>query len=76
MYYLVIIQNNSFQAIYAHDTLDSALSAFHAELAYRNEARTKTVCSILNDNGELIKNEVYELHVSEEDPVTNEPTEE
>lgn len=68
MYYLVIIQNNSFQAIYAHDTLDSALSAFHAELAYRNEARTKTVCSILNDNGELLKNEVYILPTVEAEP--------
>lgn len=75
MYYLVIIQNDSSQAVYAHSTLDSALSSFHAELAYRHEARTKTVCTILNNNGELIKNEVYELHVSEEDLVTNEPTE-
>ena len=75
MYYLIIIQNDSSQAVYAHSTLDSALSSFHAELAYRNEARTKTVCTILNSNGELIKNEVYELHVAEAEPEIEEPTE-
>ena len=59
MYYLVIIQNDSTQAIYAYQTLDAALSAFHSELAYRDESRTKTVCSILNNVGELIKREHY-----------------
>lgn len=76
MYYLVIIQNDSSQAVYSHETLDSALSSFHAELAYRHDTRTKTVCTILNGNGELIKNEVYELHVAEAEPEIEEPTEE
>lgn len=64
MYYLVIIQNDSTQAIYAYQTLDAALAAFHSELAYRAEARTKTVCSILNNLGELIKREAYVKEVA------------
>lgn len=66
MYYLVIIQNGSAQAIYAHETLDSALSAFHAELAYRHDTRTRTVCTILNSDGEMLRNEVYSKSVQEE----------
>lgn len=73
MYYLVIIQNGAAQAIYAHETLDSALSAFHSELAYRHDARTRTVCTILNSDGEMLRNEVYNRSVQEE--VIEEPDE-
>ena len=34
MFNLVIIQNDSARAIYAYDTYDAALAAFHAEMAY------------------------------------------
>ena len=73
MYYLIIIQNGVSQAIYAYETLDSALSAFHSELAYRNDARTRTVCTILNSDGEMLKNEVYNKSVQEE--IVEEPDE-
>ena len=60
MYYLVIIQNDSTQAIYSYNTLDSALSAFHSELAYRTSDRKKTVCVILDSYGGYVKSETYE----------------
>lgn len=59
MYYLVIIQNDTTQAIYSYSDLDAALVAFHNELAYRADGRNKTVCSILNDMGGVIRNEVW-----------------
>lgn len=59
MYYLVIIQNDTNQVIYVYSDLDEALVAFHNELAYRADGRNKTVCSILNDMGGVIRNEVW-----------------
>lgn len=73
MYYLVIIQNDSSQAVYSYETRDVALSAFHNELAYRSESRLKTVCVILNDSGDMIKKEVYSKETAN-DP--REPVEE
>ena len=55
MYYLVIIQNDTTQAVYSYETLDAAISMFHTELAYRGDDRNKTVCVILNKKGELVK---------------------
>ena len=71
MYYLVIIQNDSSQAVFAYESRDAALSAFHSELAYRADARLKTVCVVLNDTGDTIKKEVYskELADSVDEPV-------
>lgn len=63
MFYLVIIQNDNTQAIYRYDTFDQALAAFHAELAYRAEGRTKTACAILNRILEVVKREDYEKEV-------------
>ena len=59
MFYLLIMQNDSTQTVYAYETYDSALAAFHSELAYRAEGRNKTVCCILNSIGELIKREYW-----------------
>lgn len=59
MYYLVTIQNDSSQAIFAYESRDAALSAFHSELAYRADARLKTVCVVMNNDGDVIKKEVY-----------------
>ena len=59
MYYLVILQNNSSQAIYPYNSYDQALSAFHSELAYRNESRTKTVCVIIDSVGNTLKKECW-----------------
>lgn len=59
MFYLLIMQNDSTQVVYAYETYDSALAAFHSELAYRAEGRNKTVCCILSSIGELIKREYW-----------------
>ena len=67
MYYLVIIQNDTTQAVYSYETLDAAISMFHTELAYRGDGRNKTVCVILNKNGELMKRETWERPVSSEE---------
>ena len=70
MFYLVVIQNDSSQAVFKHDTLDTALAQFHSELAYRAEGRTKTVCVILNNIGELVKREDWEAEpANEPEPV-------
>ncbi len=60
MFYLVIIQNNTTQTVHSYETLDAAISMFHTELAYRGDGRDKTVCVILNQNGELVKREFWE----------------
>ena len=60
MYYLAIIQNRGeSKSLYSYDTFEDALAAYHTELAYRAEARTQTVCSILNAEGQVLRNEVY-----------------
>ena len=68
MFNLVIIQNDSARAIYAYDTYDAALAAFHAEMAYRAEGRDSTVCVILNRIGELIKREDWHREVTPVEP--------
>ena len=60
MFYLVIIQNDTTQTIYSYETLDAAISMFHTDLAYRGDGRNRTVCVILNKNGELVKREFWE----------------
>ena len=59
MYYLVIVQNSNTQAVYAYESLDTALSAFHSELASRGEGRTSTTCVIINATGEVIKTDCW-----------------
>lgn len=58
-YYLAIAQNDSTQTIIPYDNLDAALAAFHNELAYRVEGRTKTMCVILNSEASIVKSEVW-----------------
>ena len=65
-FYLVIIQNNASQAVYAYDSYDAALVAFHSELAYRNESRTSTVCVILDENGNTQKKESWSASPAED----------
>lgn len=59
MFYLLIVQNDQTQTAYAYQTYNEALSAFHSELAYRNESRTKTMCAIISSNGAMLKSEYY-----------------
>lgn len=61
MYFLVIIQNYSIPAIYSYQTKSEALSAFHTEQAYRNEARTSTVCILLDRKGNEIERDYYDV---------------
>ena len=60
MYYLAIIQNDEAMALYKYSDLDAVMSAFHNELAYRAEGRKKTICTILNSFGELVRTEYWE----------------
>ena len=60
MYYLTIVQNDSTQAVYGHQDIDTALASFHSELAYRGDGRNKTLCVIIDDKGELVKTELWE----------------
>ena len=53
-YYLVIVQNNSIQAVYAYENKDSALLAYHNELAYRAEGRDSTLCVLLDERGHMV----------------------
>lgn len=59
MYYLVIVQNDSTTAIYRYNSLETALAAYHTELAYRSEERTSTKCAILDSELHVVKCETY-----------------
>lgn len=76
MFLLVKLQNDSATTVFKYDDLSSALAAFHAELAYRAEGRTSTMCAILNRAGEVVKKERWEAPVVEtaEEPEETEET--
>lgn len=66
MYYLAIIQNQGeSKALNSYNSFEEALAAYHTELAYRSPARTQTVCSILNADGQVLRNEVYTAPTTE-----------
>lgn len=65
MYYVIIIQNSDTQAVYVYESLDTALSVFHSELAYRAEGRFSTTCVIINGIGETIKTDHWEKQTTE-----------
>ena len=73
MYNLVIMQTGTdgqtARAVYAHNDLDAALSAFHSELAYRHDSRAKTVCTILDEDGISVKNEIWKRDTNNEESV-------
>lgn len=68
MYYVVIVQNDTTQAIFSYSSLDAALSRYHTELAYRANERTSTKCAILDSNLSEIRCEVYTKPVDNEEP--------
>ena len=57
--YLFIIQNGEITVSYKYDSMDECLVAFHNELAYRNDARTSTVCLIIDNQGRVLKQDSY-----------------
>lgn len=68
-YYLVKIQTGTggtTQGVYAYNSYDEALAAFHTELAYRSSSRTSTVCVILDDRGNTQKRECWTASGSQE----------
>lgn len=70
MFNLVIIQNDSARAIYAYDgpgAWDNVLAAFHSELAYRGDGRNKTVCTILDEDGVEVRNEIWKRSTNSEE---------
>lgn len=66
MYYLIIVQNDTTQAIFSYSSLDAALSRYHTELAYRADDRTSTKCAILDSDLSEIRCEVYTKPVDQE----------
>lgn len=72
MYYLIIVQNNNIPAIFAYESYDAALAAFHTEMAYRAEGRTSTKCLILDSDLNTHMKESYTAPVPEPNA---EPTE-
>ena len=66
MYYLAIVQNGTTQALYAYSNYDAALAAYHSELAYRAEGRTSTLCVILDEYGNTIKQELWRAAPAED----------
>ena len=56
--YLLIVQNDSTAAVYSYDDYDTALTAFHTELAYRGEGRESTLCVIIDSYGDTVKREL------------------
>ena len=66
MYYLAIVQNGTTQALYAYNTYDAALAAYHSELAYRAEGRTSTLCVILDAYGNTMKQEFWSATPAED----------
>lgn len=64
-YYLVIVQNDSIQAVYGYNSYDDAVAAFHSELAYRGDGRLSTMCAILTASGNLVKTERWERMLQE-----------
>lgn len=66
MYYLAIIQNHGeSNALFPFSNFEEALARYHTELAYRATGRTQTVCSILNAEGQVLRNEVYNAPISD-----------
>lgn len=73
MYYLAIIQNHGeSNALFTFNSFEEALARFHSELAYRHESRTQTVCTILNSEGQALRNEVYNAPVQVTEPTEGE----
>lgn len=66
-FYLVIIQNDTSQAIYPYEDYSAALAAFHNELGYRHETRISTTCVILNSQGELMRRERWDAPINKEE---------
>ena len=64
-YYLVIVQNDSTQSVFAYNTLDQALAAFHTELAFQGEGRDKTLCIIFDSNGARVRSELWQRSMTE-----------
>ena len=61
MFYLAIIQNKTTKALNDYPSLDAALAAFHSELAYRANGRTSTMCLIIDEFGNPVKKEYWEV---------------
>lgn len=59
MYYLVIVQNDTTQAISSYLTFEDALAAYHTELAYRSDDRLSTKCAVLDKDLSMLRCETY-----------------
>ena len=55
-YYVITFKLDS-QSTFGYDTLNAALAAFHAEMAYAYNTGTTTVCVITDKLGNQLRNE-------------------
>lgn len=72
MFYIAIIQTidtgnalETSKALFDYPTLDAALAKFHTELAYRGANRVKTVCVIMDEYGNTVKRDYWQLNATE-----------
>lgn len=68
-YYVVIIKQDS-QSINAYETIDSALGAFHTEMAYAYNSNIDTTCIVTDRFGSQNKVERY-TSTAEQSNATN-----
>ena len=71
MYYLLTIQNDSIPTVFAYESEDAVLAAFHQEMSYRHESRYSTICAILDEKLGIVRREEYHAPV----PDNTEPQE-
>lgn len=72
MYYNAIIQETvndgqtqTSKALFDYPDLDSALAAYHSELANRAANRVKTVCVIIDEYGTTVKRDIWQRNAEE-----------
>lgn len=69
MFYFIEVQNLNdgtlAQAIYAKDSLNEAIAAFHSSLAYAAQSTNvdKCLCVVMNDRGLIYYNELWEKNL-------------
>lgn len=66
-YYVVTVQNNETQSVFAYSDYDSALAAYHSELGYRSEQRTSTLCILFREDGAVLCHEMWKKQETEQE---------
>ena len=72
MYYVLIVQNKTTQAVFRYDSIEAAQAKYHEELAYRAEGRTSTDCAILDETLRVVIKENYTAPTTDAEPTEGE----